>query len=216
MNGISVLIPSYNEEKNIKKVINLIKKNKHVTQIVVINNNSTDRTEAIVRSIKDVELVFCAKQGKGYSMAEGLLHATNDIVMFLDADICNYSNKLIDLLVEPILYKDVDFVKGSFQRSGGRVTELVAKPLLELLFPELKCFDQPLSGTIVGKKSLFEKMKFEKRYGVDVGILIDAFLLNAKMEQVNIGKIKNDSQSWKDLSGMSKQVIKSILKRTRN
>ena len=87
--------------------------------------------------------------------------------------------------------------------------------MLELLFPDMYKFEQPLSGIIAGKKEIFEKMKFEKDYGVDIGILLDAVMLTPKVKEIHIGKIENTSQSWKALSGMAKEVQKAILKRAR-
>ena len=109
--------------------------------------------------------------------------------------------------------ENYDFVKSTFERAGGRVTELVAKPLLELLFPDNCNFSQPLSGIIAGKKEKFDKIELEKDYGVDIGILLDMIKMNAKIKEVNIGTIDNCSQSWKSLSKMSKQVMVAILKR---
>ena len=116
-------------------------------------------------------------------------------------------------MIEPIMEKNIDFTKSAFTREGGRVTELVAKPLLQLLFPEIAKFEQPLSGIIAGKKSIFDQIEFEKDYGVDIGILIDVIQLGGKVEEVYIGRIDNNSQSWRSLSLMAKEVAKAILKR---
>lgn len=208
----SVIIPALNEEKCIAKVISRIKESKLVDEIIVVDNNSTDKTNEIATAM-GVKTIICTKKGKGYAMEAGLKVATGDIVVFVDADIRNYQEGFVDDMLAPILNKKADFVKSSFEREGGRVTELVAKPLLELLFPKLSKYDQPLSGIIAGKKRLLSKIKFEKDYGVDVGILIDIYKLKARIQQVNIGSIKNDSQNWKDLIGMAKQVSTAILKR---
>ena len=208
----SVIIPALNEEKCIAKVIKRIKESTLVDEIIVVDNNSTDKTNEIATSL-GVKTIICNKKGKGYAMEAGIKVATGDIVVFVDADIQNYQKGFVDDMITPILNKKADFVKSSFEREGGRVTELVAKPLLELLFPRLSKFDQPLSGIIAGKKKLLSKIKFEKDYGVDVGILIDVYKEKARIKQVNIGKIKNDSQNWKDLIGMAKQVSTAILKR---
>lgn len=212
---ISVVIPAFNEEKNIAKVIKIVQECKIANEIIVVDNNSTDNTSNISKEM-DARTVFCKKQGKGYAMETGIKYATGDIIVFIDGDICNYKKGFINDLVEPLLTRKADFVKSSFERSGGRVTELVAKPLLEITFPKLKKFDQPLSGIIAGKKKLFEKIKLDKDYGVDVGILIDFYRLKVRMKQVNIGKIKNDSQDWKSLIKMSKEVSGAIIRRSTN
>ena len=120
---------------------------------------------------------------------------------------------LIAKLSEPIRDKKADFVKSMFDRKGGRVTELVAKPLLEILFPEIHKFSQPLSGMIAGRKSFLEQITFEKDYGVDIGILLDMININARIKEVHIGRIKNISQQWQSLEKMSKEVMRAIIKR---
>ena len=146
-------------------------------------------------------------------MEKGLYHASNEIIVFLDADIDNYENDVINKLVNPIFFENYDFVKSTFDRDGGRVTELVAKPLLNILFPDIYCFSQPLSGMIAGKKEFFEKIKFEKDYGVDIGILLDMIKINAKIKEVHIGYLKNNHKDWKNLNNMTREVMVAILKR---
>ncbi len=209
----TVIIPAYNEEKFIAQVIKMVKKHKCVDEILVIDNNSSDNTSKIALE-SGAKVFFCRRQGKGYAMEMGIKKATGDILVFLDGDICNYKNNFIHMLIDPIIHQKADFVKTTFERSGGRVTELTAKPLLELLFPKLGRFSQPLSGIIAGKAELFRRITLDKDYGVDVGILIDVYQLKAKIVEVNIGKIKNYSQDWHSLIHMSKQVSRSILSRT--
>ena len=94
------------------------------------------------------------------------------------------------------------------------MTELVAKPLLHILFPGLTHFSQPLSGMIAGKKSYFKKIEFVNDYGVDIGILIDMYLMKARVKEVNIGYIENKSKPWEALGKMSKEVSKAIINKT--
>ena len=124
---ISVVIPAYNEQKNIAKVVKLVKKNKNVGQVIVVDNASTDNTAKIALEM-GAEVVECKDKGKGYAMERGLKEVKYNIVEFIDADINNYTKSLIDILAEPILEEDVAFVKSNFDRKGGRITELVAKP----------------------------------------------------------------------------------------
>ena len=146
-------------------------------------------------------------------MEMGIKEAKNECIVFLDGDISDYSDDVIYKLSEPILDRNIDFVKATFDREGGRVTELVAKPLLNLLFPDVRKYTQPLSGMIAGKKSVFQKIELEKDYGVDIGILLDMINLNVNIEEVKIGKLKNVSKTWKALEKMSTEVMKAILKR---
>lgn len=212
MKSVSVVIPARNEEKHIANVIKKINKCEIVNEIIVINNNSSDRTEEIAQQ-NGAKVYLCKKIGKGYAMALGLNKANGDVILYVDADIDNYEDNFIERMLKPILEDKYDFVKSTFNRSKGRVTALVAKPLLESTYPKLAKFQQPLSGIIAGKKELFKKLTFEKDYGVDIGILIDVYKLGAKMTEVDIGTIENDSQDWRNLVDMSKQVTKAILKR---
>lgn len=209
---VTVVIPARNEEKCIAKVVKLVKSNKKVNQVIVVDNDSKDNTTKLAKKA-GADVVFCENAGKGYAMEAGLKAVQNGVVAFVDADINNYSKNIIDVLVNPILNDDVDFVKSMFERKGGRVTELVAKPLLEITFPDMYKFSQPLSGMIAGKTEYFKKIEFEKDYGVDIGILLDMINLNAKITEVSIGKIKNSSKHWQSLSKMSSEVINAILKR---
>ena len=213
MKKISVIIPALNEEKNIAKVISCVKKCNLIDEIIVVDNNSIDRTASIAKEMGTTTLL-CKNRGKGYAMECGIKSCSSDYVIFVDGDIGDYESNFLDKMLRPLIDDDYDFVKSSFERTGGRVTELVAKPLLEILFPALGVYNQPLSGIIAGKKALFDELTFEKDYGVDIGILIDVYKLKAKMTQVYIGKITNSSQDWKSLIGMSRQVSKAIIKRS--
>lgn len=210
--NVTVIIPARNEQKTIAKVVKLVKTNKNVNQVIVVDNNSTDDTSKLAKKA-GAEVVFCEMQGKGYAMEAGMQLVKNDIVAFVDADINNYCKNIIEILIEPLIKDKADFVKSMFERKGGRVTELVAKPLLEITYPNICNFSQPLSGMIAGKTELFKKMEFEKDYGVDIGILLDMIDLNARITEVSIGKIKNSYNDWKNLDKMSKEVIGAILKR---
>ena len=112
------------------------------------------------------KVITSTKLGKGASMKDGVLYASNEILAFLDADITTYPENIIQLLTDPIIKGTAEFTKSFFSRQAGRVTELVAKPLLSILYPEFPMFWQPLSGMIAGKKQLFEIIEFEEGYGV--------------------------------------------------
>ena len=214
MKKLTVIIPAFNEQKCIRKVVKLVKKNENVDEVIVVDNNSTDATVAFAEK-EGAKVVFCKEQGKGYAMEKGLQEAKNETVVFIDADINNYSKDVIQKLAEPIVNDEADFVKSLFERTGGRVTELVAKPLLDILFPEIHKFSQPLSGMIAGKKSILSKIEFEKDYGVDIGILLDMIQMNVRIKEIHIGKIKNHSRQWRNLEKMSREVMNAIIKRYR-
>jgi glucosyl-3-phosphoglycerate synthase len=209
---ITVIIPTLNEQATISHVVQHVSDSAAVNEILVIDDKSLDGTISQAKSDK-VKIYTSTKLGKGASMRDGMLLANNEIIVYLDADITTYPKNIIELMTEPIINDKADFVKSFFDRQAGRVTELVAKPLLSLLFPEISHFSQPLSGMIAGKKSFFEKVSFENDYGVDVGLLIDMHHLKARISEVNIGYIENRMQSWEALSKMSKEVSSAILKR---
>jgi len=209
---ITVIIPTLNEQSTISQVIQLVQGTNLVTEILVIDDKSLDDTIKNAKSEK-VKIFTSTKLGKGSSMRDGMLLSNNEIIAYLDADIVTYPQNIIELLTGPIMSGEADFVKSFFNRQAGRVTELVAKPLLSILFPELAHFSQPLSGMIAGKKSLFEKVTFENDYGVDIGLLIDMSHLNARIAEVNIGYIENRMQSWEQLAKMSNEVSRAILTR---
>ena len=109
------------------------------------------------------------------------LEYQNEILVFLDADITTYPEDIIERLTDPLVKEEADFAKSFFTRQAGRVTELVAKPLLSILNPSFPIFCQPLSGMIPGKKSLLSQCEFEEGYGVDIGMLMD---MNSRKETV--------------------------------
>lgn len=209
---ISVIIPALNEEKTIGNIVKFCLSDPLVAEVIVVDDKSTDHT-AEVAAKNGAKVIVSDLRGKGISMKDGIRQAYNDLIVFLDGDIDPYPEKTIRNLADPIIDGSADFVKGAFARNAGRVTELVAKPLLSILFPGLSHFSQPLSGMIAGKKSFFNKIEFINDYGVDIGILIDMHLMKARVTEVNIGYIENKSKPWESLGKMSKEVSKVIIRK---
>ena len=207
---ITVIIPALNEEAHISAVVNFAKEQPNVSEVIVVDDKSIDQTVPIALQ-SGAKVITSTKLGKGTSMKDGVLYATNEIIVFLDGDIDPYPQHTINLLTDPILRGEADFVKSSFSRNAGRVTELVAKPLLSIFFPELLSYNQPLSGMIAGKKSLLRKLDYREDYGVDVGILIDMHLMKVRTLEVEIGYIENKSKPWQELGKMSKEVAQTII-----
>jgi phosphoserine phosphatase SerB len=211
---VTVIIPALNEEETIREVLNLIYESPVVDEILVIDDKSKDDTIKRARLPK-VKIYTSPNPGKGDSMRDGMLLAKNEVIVFLDADIVTYPENVVELLSRPILEDKADFVKSCFERQAGRVTELVAKPLLSILFPDLSGFSQPLSGMIGARKSLLKQVDIENDYGVDIGLLLDMYSLGARITEVNIGRIENRMQTWEQLGKMSREVSRAILKRAR-
>ena len=130
---VTVIIPAYNEEATIRQVIQIVKHSQHIGEIIVIDDKSSDNTVEEARK-EGVKIFTSTIRGKGSSMREGIMLAKYEIIAFIDADIVTYPNDVIDRLANPIIEDEADFVKSYFERQAGRVTELVAKPLLSFLF----------------------------------------------------------------------------------
>ena len=113
--NITVIVPARNEQKTIAKVVKLVKMNKNVNQVIVVDNNSIDDTSRLAKKA-GAEVIFCETQGKGYAMETGMQLVKNDIVAFVDADINNYCKNIIEILIEPLLKDQTDFVKSMFER----------------------------------------------------------------------------------------------------
>lgn len=209
---ITVIIPALNEEETIANVIRFSFAEPEVSEVIVVDDKSTDNTVAIAEAC-GAKVVVSEERGKGISMRDGVAAAANQILVFLDADIHPYPEGTIRKLVQPIKDNESDFTKGAFARNAGRVTELVAKPLLKIFFPELSAFQQPLSGMIAGKKQFLNKIKYFTDYGVDIGILIDMFLMQARVKEVSIGYIENKSKPWQELGKMSGEVSRAIIRK---
>ncbi|MBI5857820.1 MAG: glycosyltransferase [Sphingobacteriales bacterium] len=209
---VSVIIPALNEGRTIGHVVRLAKGSPNVNEVVVVDDNSVDNTVEEAQRAGAV-VITSTKLGKGTSMKDGLHYASNSIIAFLDADITTYPVNIIRLLTESIIADRADFCKSYFSRQAGRVTELLAKPLLSILYPGFPLFLQPLSGMIAGKKDLFEMIEFEDGYGVDIGILIDMHQIGARINEVYIGHIENSMHPLEELGKMSKEVASVILKK---
>src|SRR5690606_3354057 len=130
----TVIIPALNEEATVGKVVSLVRKSQHVTEVIVVDDKSLDNTVEEARK-EGAVVITSTKRGKGTSMKDGILVAKNEFIVFLDADIVTYAENIIELLTSPLIKNEADFVKSFFSRQAGRVTELVAKPLLSILYP---------------------------------------------------------------------------------
>jgi len=212
---VSVIIPVLNEERTIAEVVKKSFLCESVSEVIVVDDASVDASVENAQKA-GARVVQSTKPGKGASMLDGLYCSKNQIIVFLDGDIENYADDIVYKMVEPIISEKADFVKSMFSREAGRVTELVAKPLLSLIFPELSIYSQPLSGMIAGRKEMLKNVVFENDYGVDIGILIDMFEMGAKICEIDIGRIDHKSKQWQQLGKMAREVSRAILKRSKN
>lgn len=202
-----------------------------VDELLVIDADSDDGTAAIAREagadvISENELIpeFGPCQGKGDAMWRALARAEGDIVVFVDGDIADIGPHYVVGLLGPLLTRpELSFTKGFYARpfklgereeptGGGRVTELTAKPLLDLLAPELAEFLQPLAGEFAGRRELLESIPFLTGYGVEIAMLVDVWARVglAGMAQVNLGSKRNAHQDLAGLGAMARQVLEGL------
>ncbi len=209
---VSVIIPAYNEEDTVAKVVEVVRNVSFVDEIIVVNDGSSDKTKEEAIKAGAIVINHETNKGKGEALYTGYKQAECDVIAFIDADIYNLTSKKVESMIMPILLGDAEITKTKFSRVSGRVTELTAKPLLNFFFPEIS-FEQPLSGQFAARKSTLRKINFEKDYGVDVGIVIDADVLGISIMEIDIGEIEHDMSPLSDLNLMANEVVRTIISR---
>ncbi|MDO5851073.1 MAG: glycosyltransferase [Methanobacteriaceae archaeon] len=210
--SVSIVIPAYNEEKTLQNVLNTVKKIKCISEIILVDDGSSDNTYKIACENNITVLRHLKNKGKGSAMKTGLKKATGDIILFLDADLKEIHESQVIAILDPILKGNADITKTKFKREAGRVTELTAKPLLQFFFPELN-FEQPLSGQFAAIRNFLDKIDLEKDYGVDIGIVLDADALGMRIVEVDIGNIFHDMSTLQELNYMANEVVRTIVDR---
>jgi len=208
---LTVAIPALNEAANIGAVVRFAKAHPFVREVIVVDDGSIDDT---VRLANDAgaKVITSSLLGKGPSMKDALDIATTDLILYLDGDMRRLDASLIDRMLAPF-DRGADFVKASFARASGRVTELTARPLLRTFFPELSKFAQPLGGIVAARCELLRRFSFEDDFGVDIGLLIDAHFFGAVVMEVDVGLVEHDSKPLSGLGKMAIEVSRAILRR---
>jgi phosphoserine phosphatase SerB len=207
---VSCIIPAYNEESTIIKVLMTVKKVRTIDEIIVVDDGSTDRTSELAKSTGVHVITHITNKGKGAAIKTGFEHSQGDIILFLDADLSLISPRKIASILQPLENDEADFVKTSFNRARGRVTELVVKPLFKVIFPFIN-FHQPLSGQFALKRELVNDLKIDDKWGVDIQILLQLVKKGVRISEVDIGKLIHKKQPLESLTIMSEQVIRAIL-----
>jgi glucosyl-3-phosphoglycerate synthase len=236
---ISLALPALNEEETVGEVITtakreLMERTPLLDEIVLIDSNSKDKTREIAERHNIPVYVhqailpqYGARIGKGEALWKSLYVTHGDIIIWIDTDIANIHPRFIYGILGPLLLRpDLAFVKGFYRRpitlsgktessGGGRVTELTARPLLNLFYPELSGVIQPLSGEYGGRRSALEQMPFSSGYGVETGLLIDIFEkygLSA-IGQVDLLERVHHNQKLEALSKMAFAIIQTVVRR---
>ncbi|MCC7372916.1 MAG: glucosyl-3-phosphoglycerate synthase [Chloroflexi bacterium] len=237
---ISLGLPALNEEETIGQIVKMIRTelmDRHplLDEIVVIDSRSTDRTREICEELgvpvyihQDILPEQGSLRGKGEALWKSLYVLKGDIIAWIDTDIRNIHPRFVYGLIGPFLRDQrLQFVKGFYKRpirgpggvlqstGGGRVTELVARPMMNLYYPELSGLIQPLAGEQAGRRSALEQLPFFTGYGVETGLLIDLLLqfgLRA-IGQVDLKRRVHRNQSLASLSVMSFVIHQVVMKR---
>ena len=229
---VSVCIPARDEGSTVGSVVRAVVQpflaahggNGLVDEVIVLDDGSLDDTADQARDAgARVVPGPGGSGGKGRAMAAALGAASGDVVVFLDADVANTTPAFVTGLLGPLLTTEhVALVKGFYTRplhgdptGGGRVTELVARPVLELLFPELSWVRQPLAGETAAHRWVFEKLGFAGGYGVELGLLIDvAQTLGAdRLAQVDLGERIHRNRPLDELRPQAVDVLRAALER---
>jgi glucosyl-3-phosphoglycerate synthase len=229
---VSVCIPARDEEATVGDVVRAVAGHLSATgtglvdQLLVVDDGSTDATGTVAAAAGAEVLVLGGSGGKGQAMRAAVEAAGGDVVVFLDADVANTTPDFVVALVGPLLLDpQVAFVKGFYERpiegdrrGGGRVTELVAKPLIDLCFPELGAIRQPLAGETAANRWVLEKFPFADGYGVELGLLIDvgrALGIRA-IAQVDLGTRVHRNRPLHELRPQAAEVMAAAFERARS
>jgi glucosyl-3-phosphoglycerate synthase len=232
---ISVCMPARDEEATVGHIVatvrrNLVERAGLVDEVVVIDDGSTDATAeaaswegARVVAVGDVLPDLAPGSGKGNALWLSVFATEGDIVCWVDADVRNFHPEFVTKLVEPLLADpEIGFVKGYYRRplfgrptGGGRVTELMARPLISALYPQLSHIVQPLGGEYSGRRTLLEAVPFVQGWGVEIGLLIDiaaAFGVRT-IAQADLGVREHRNRSLDDLGPQAMEVLLTALRR---
>ncbi|HUP70026.1 MAG TPA: glucosyl-3-phosphoglycerate synthase [Acidimicrobiales bacterium] len=224
---VTVCLPACDEEATVGAIVativaELVENHGLVDEVLVIDDGSTDATAAAARDA-GARVVCNSGLGKGAAMWTGVSEAQGDLIVFCDADVRNFSSSFVVGLLGPLLADDaIAFVKAFYDRpyedlagQGGRVTELVAKPLLRRLFPHLSPVLQPLAGECAGRREVLERLPFVEGYGVDLGLVIDVvecFGVGA-LAQVDLGHRRHRNRPLEELGPQAEAVLATALAR---
>lgn len=212
--AVSVVIPSLNEAPTIGRIVERVYGSGYASEVIVVDGGSTDGTPGIARAAGAKVLPQSRKKfpGKGIAMQDGIRAAKGDIIAFIDADIRNFDPATIRKLTAPISAGKADLVKAKYGRKAGRVTELTARPLLRILFPDV-ILEQPLSGEVAGRAGLLKSMRLKDGWGVDIGIVLDAVMRGARICEVDLAYKEHKTRPFGDLERMSRDVSETIVEK---
>ena len=232
---VSVCLPARNEAETVGPIVEqirarLVDRIGLVDEIIVIDDHSTDRTADIaaaagakVVDAGEVLPEYGEGHGKGEAMWKSVFVSQGDLIVWCDADVRDFDIAYVVGLLGPLLSRpELMFVKGFDDRplaadgnGGGRVTELMARPVISLLFPHLAPIVQPLAGEYAGRREALEQLPFVQGYGVDLGLLVDvaARFGVESMAQVDLGTRVHRNRPLSELSPQAMSILQTALRR---
>ncbi|MDT0343308.1 glucosyl-3-phosphoglycerate synthase [Streptomyces litchfieldiae] len=236
--SISVVLPALNEEATVGAIVETLRRDLMedvplIDELMVVDSGSTDRTSEVAAAagakvVHRDEILprVPSVPGKGEVLWRSLLAASGEIICFVDADLRDFDSRFVSGIVGPLLTETgVQLVKAMYDRplgdnpsgakQGGRVTELVARPLLNLHWPLLAGVVQPLGGEYAARRSLLERLPFPVGYGVELGMLIDTLNLVGldAVGQVDVGVRKHRHQDGQALGRMAAAIMRTAQSR---
>jgi glucosyl-3-phosphoglycerate synthase len=241
---VSVVLPALDEERTVGTIVAAIRRDlvegartggrALVDELVVVDSGSRDGTARVataagarVLARSDVLPEHEPLPGKGEVLWRGVAATSGDLVVFIDSDLDDFSTDFVTGLLGPLLtHPEVALVKATYDRplrqgetvlpaGGGRVTELVARPLLAMFWPQLAGFIQPLSGEYAARRALLEQLWFPTGYGVEIGLLVDAWQQVGLdgLAQVDLVQRKHRNSDDAKLGAMASEIIQVVLDR---
>jgi len=230
---VSLCIPCRDEAATVGPLVSairheLIERAPLVDELIILDDRSTDDTAAVAASaggtvvpIEDMHARYGEGHGKGNAMWASLAASTGDFVVWLDGDITSFEPHWISRLLSPMLDDEsVALVKAVSHRptqmgGGGRTTELVARPLLSLYYPELTGLHQPLAGEYAGRRTVLEQLPFVQGWGVEIAMLIDIARTHGpnSIAQIDVGTREHRHRSLHALSVQAAEVMATMLAR---
>ena len=230
---VAVCLPARDEESTVGTIVDVLRRELQeevplIDELVVVDDHSEAATARVARdagaTVVDARTTLpeVTGAGKGAALWKSLHETTSDLVVWVDADITEFSSHFAAALVGTLVENpQVSFVKGAYDRplvegeGGGRVTELVARPALAMLFPELTVVAQPLAGEYGGRRDLLERLPFVQGYGVDIALLIDSHreVGMGGLAQVDLGVRRHRNRTIGQLGPQAAEVLRAALVR---